>query len=80
MTTPTPTATYHDLDRCFDVQVRLVQACERRQYSDRKPLSPDLPDRLTVGAIRGVLFPEHLDAMETLLGELEPETDTEEQA
>jgi hypothetical protein len=73
MTTPTP-ATYHDLDRCFDVQVRLVQACERRRYSDRKPLSPDLPDRLTVGAIRAVLHPEHLDAMEALLGELEPES------
>jgi hypothetical protein len=74
MTTQAP-ATYHDLDRCFDVQVRLVRACEAKNYSDRKPLSPDLPDRLTVGAIRAALHPEHLDAMEALLGELEPITE-----
>jgi len=72
--------THKALARCRIVQDRLARACARKRYGERMRLSPDLPADLTVGRLPGTLYPQHMEAMEALLGELEPETETVEQA
>lgn len=54
-------------DRTRLVQDRIIEASERRGYTDDMRVSNDMPATITLAHLRAFIFPEHLATMENVL-------------
>jgi len=54
-------------DEVRQLQDRIIIAAEKRGYSDDMRVSNDMPNTITLGALRSYIFPEYTSVLETVL-------------